>query len=133
MAGDATTTSRGNYNAAVTRVAFASCAIVLAAACSSDAAKSRAWTDPNFTDAAPNDTATPGTDSNGADGDGAVAGPFHVLLFSRTTGFRHDSIPAAIAALTELGAANGYTVEATEDPADVHGRPTWRASASSSS
>jgi len=44
-------------------------------------------------------------------------GGFRVLLFSRTTGFRHDSIPTAIAALTELGATNGYTAEATEDPA----------------
>jgi type 1 glutamine amidotransferase len=41
---------------------------------------------------------------------------FGVLLFSRTTGYRHDSIPAAIAALTELGAANGYVAAATEDP-----------------
>jgi type 1 glutamine amidotransferase len=42
---------------------------------------------------------------------------FKVLLFSRTTGFRHDSIPTAIAALTELGATGGYAAEATEDPA----------------
>ncbi|MBP2335085.1 glucose/arabinose dehydrogenase/PKD repeat protein [Saccharothrix coeruleofusca] len=39
----------------------------------------------------------------------------HVLVFSKTAGFRHDSIPAGIAAITELGAANGFTVEATED------------------
>jgi type 1 glutamine amidotransferase len=45
------------------------------------------------------------------------AGGFRVLLFSRTTGFRHDSIPAAVAALTELGATGGYGAEATEDPA----------------
>lgn len=44
------------------------------------------------------------------------AGGFRVLLFSRTTGFRHDSIPAAVAALTELGATGGYGAEATEDP-----------------
>ena len=44
-------------------------------------------------------------------------GGFRVLLFSRTTGFRHDSIPAAVAALTELGATGGYAAEATEDPA----------------
>jgi type 1 glutamine amidotransferase len=44
-------------------------------------------------------------------------GPFRVLLFSRTAGFRHDSIPAAVAALSDLGEANGYTAEATEDPA----------------
>lgn len=40
-----------------------------------------------------------------------------VLAFTRTAGFRHDSIPAGVAALTELGAANGFTVEQTEDPA----------------
>ncbi|HMF41331.1 MAG TPA: ThuA domain-containing protein [Polyangia bacterium] len=45
------------------------------------------------------------------------AGEFGVLLFSRTTGYRHDSIPAAIAALTELGPANGYVAVSTEDPA----------------
>jgi type 1 glutamine amidotransferase len=45
------------------------------------------------------------------------AGDFGVLLFSRTTGYRHDSIPAAIAALTELGPANGYVAVSTEDPA----------------
>jgi type 1 glutamine amidotransferase len=43
--------------------------------------------------------------------------PFNVLLFSRTAGYRHDSIPSAIAALSELQAAGGYRVEATEDPA----------------
>jgi type 1 glutamine amidotransferase len=90
----------------VTRVVFALCAIGLAAACSSDAARSDAATD-----------AAPAADSNGADSNGADAGTFNVLLFSRTTAFRHDSIPAAVAALTELGSANGYTVEASEDPA----------------
>jgi type 1 glutamine amidotransferase len=40
---------------------------------------------------------------------------FAVLVFSRTTGFRHASIPAGIAALRELGAAHGFSVEATED------------------
>jgi type 1 glutamine amidotransferase len=38
-----------------------------------------------------------------------------ILVFTKTTGFRHDSIPAAIAAVRELGAANGLTVDATED------------------
>jgi hypothetical protein len=52
----------------------------------------------------------------GADAPADTGGGF-LLLFSRTTGFRHDSIPTAIAALTELGAANGYVAEATEDPA----------------
>jgi type 1 glutamine amidotransferase len=39
-----------------------------------------------------------------------------VLAFSRTTGFRHDSIPAAIELLRGLGANNGFDVTATEDP-----------------
>ena len=40
-----------------------------------------------------------------------------VLVFSRTGGFRHDSIPAGITAIQEIGAANGFAVVATEDPA----------------
>lgn len=39
-----------------------------------------------------------------------------VLVFSRTLGFRHDSIPAGIEAIRRLGAANGFEVDATEDP-----------------
>ncbi|MFF3644176.1 ThuA domain-containing protein [Streptomyces sp. NPDC002564] len=38
-----------------------------------------------------------------------------VLVFSKTAGFRHDSIPDGIAAIKELGAAGGFTVDATED------------------
>ncbi|TLQ42756.1 ThuA domain-containing protein [Streptomyces marianii] len=38
-----------------------------------------------------------------------------VLVFSRTAGFRHDSIPSGIAALKELGTADNITVDATED------------------
>ncbi|MFD5080448.1 ThuA domain-containing protein [Streptomyces sp. NPDC058371] len=41
---------------------------------------------------------------------------YDVLVFSRTAGFRHDSIPAGIQALRELGAANDFSVTATEDP-----------------
>ena len=39
-----------------------------------------------------------------------------VLVFSRTAGFRHGSIPAGIKSLTELGREHGFRVEATEDP-----------------
>jgi type 1 glutamine amidotransferase len=39
-----------------------------------------------------------------------------VLVFSRTKGFRHESIPDGIAAVTALGARHGFAVEATEDP-----------------
>jgi type 1 glutamine amidotransferase len=37
-----------------------------------------------------------------------------VLVFSKTAGFRHDSIAAGIAAVQALGAANGFAVDATE-------------------
>jgi type 1 glutamine amidotransferase len=38
-----------------------------------------------------------------------------VLVFSKTSGFRHDSIPAGIGAIRSLGRANGFSVSATED------------------
>ncbi|MEU4695218.1 ThuA domain-containing protein [Actinoplanes sp. NPDC023714] len=43
--------------------------------------------------------------------------PYDVLVFSRTAGFRHDSISAGVQAVRELGDANGFTVTDTEDPA----------------
>ncbi|MEU7822472.1 ThuA domain-containing protein [Catellatospora sp. NPDC049133] len=45
----------------------------------------------------------------------AALAPFSVLVFSKTAGFRHDSIPAGIAAIQQLGVDNGFTVAATED------------------
>jgi type 1 glutamine amidotransferase len=44
-------------------------------------------------------------------------GEARVLVFTRTTGFRHDSIPDAIAALRRVGSETGFLVDATEDPA----------------
>jgi cytochrome c len=44
----------------------------------------------------------------------AVAKP-RILVFTKTTGFRHESIPAAIEAVRELGAASGLAVDTTED------------------
>ncbi|MGW5019823.1 ThuA domain-containing protein [Streptomyces cacaoi] len=38
-----------------------------------------------------------------------------VLVFSKTAGFRHDSIPDGIAAVRQLGSEHGFTVDATED------------------
>ena len=38
-----------------------------------------------------------------------------VLVFSKTLGFRHASIPDGIKAIQQLGAANGFAVDATED------------------
>ena len=40
---------------------------------------------------------------------------FKVLVFSKTEGFRHSSIPAGIAAIEQLGTDNNFIVEATED------------------
>jgi type 1 glutamine amidotransferase len=40
---------------------------------------------------------------------------FNVLVFSKTAGYRHDSIPDGIAAIQQLSAANGFNVDATED------------------
>ncbi len=41
----------------------------------------------------------------------------HILVFSRTQGFRHASIAAGVEAIRKLGAANHFEVTATEDPA----------------
>ncbi|MET8337852.1 ThuA domain-containing protein [Streptosporangium canum] len=40
---------------------------------------------------------------------------YKVLVFSKTAGFRHDAIPAGIAALRGLATENGFTVDTTED------------------
>ncbi|RKN45305.1 ThuA domain-containing protein [Micromonospora endolithica] len=52
---------------------------------------------------------TPATPASAADA------PYDVLVFSKTAGFRHDAIPAGIQAIRDLGAANSFTVTATED------------------
>ncbi|MET9905312.1 ThuA domain-containing protein [Streptomyces sp. NPDC006476] len=55
---------------------------------------------------------------------GCVSGPAashpgdagkRVLVFSKTAGFRHDSIPAGVEAVRQLGTGGGFTVDATED------------------
>lgn len=53
---------------------------------------------------------------------GCAAGPVapdppHLLVFSKTAGFRHTSIPAAITAVQAIGISNGFTTEATENAA----------------
>jgi type 1 glutamine amidotransferase len=40
-----------------------------------------------------------------------------ILVFSRTAGYRHESIPAGIKAVEELASGFGTAVTATEDPA----------------
>lgn len=43
--------------------------------------------------------------------------PHRILVFTRTTGFRHNSIGTAVETIKELGATRKIEVEATEDPA----------------
>jgi type 1 glutamine amidotransferase len=47
----------------------------------------------------------------------AADDPYSVLVFSKTAGFRHDSIAAGIQAIQALGSANNFSVTATEDAA----------------
>lgn len=50
----------------------------------------------------------------------AVAGTGHaasLLVFTRTEGFRHDSIPAGVQMLQGLALQQGWSVSVTEDPA----------------
>lgn len=42
---------------------------------------------------------------------------FSVLVFSKTAAYRHDSIPAGIAAIQALGEQNNFRVDASEDAA----------------
>src|SRR5687767_11990807 len=50
-------------------------------------------------------SATPAQQSRGA-----------ILIFSHTTGYRHDSIPAGIAAIKAIAGNRGLSVVASEDP-----------------
>jgi type 1 glutamine amidotransferase len=49
--------------------------------------------------------------------DGPRPAEYDILVFSKTTGFRHESIPAGVQAFRELGRADGFAVTATEDAA----------------
>ncbi len=43
-----------------------------------------------------------------------------VLVFSKTAGFRHDSIADGITAIRAMGAKHGFAVDATEDAAQIN-------------
>jgi type 1 glutamine amidotransferase len=45
----------------------------------------------------------------------AWAQGFRVLVFTKTSGFRHDSIPSGIALIHALGASQGFAVDSTDD------------------
>lgn len=61
------------------------------------------------------DAPPPTVDPVGADGQAFHERPLRVLVFSKTAGFRHDSIPAGVDSLVGLGAERGWEVEHTED------------------
>ena len=69
----------------------------------------------------------------GSNTDGAAAqrAPerFRALVFTKTTGFRHDSIPQGVAAIRRLGRSHAFDVDTTETPV---GSPTgiWVATTS---
>ncbi|MHA4772975.1 ThuA domain-containing protein [Streptomyces sp. MSC1_001] len=42
---------------------------------------------------------------------------FKVLVFSKTAGYVHDAVPAAVKAIQELGETNGFEVDETKDAA----------------
>src|SRR3954452_4375817 len=52
----------------------------------------------------------------GAPAAATAATPYRVLVFTRTEGFRHASIPAAVHALRVVGRSRGFTVTASERP-----------------
>ncbi|HEY6889171.1 MAG TPA: ThuA domain-containing protein [Solirubrobacter sp.] len=43
--------------------------------------------------------------------------PFRVLVFTKTTGYRHDSIPSGVAAIKRLAARHSFSVDTTADAA----------------
>jgi hypothetical protein len=45
--------------------------------------------------------------------------PPRIAVFTRTTGYRHESIPDGVNAFRELGAGHGFEVDATEDPGEL--------------
>ena len=55
---------------------------------------------------------TPAADAN-------TAAAFRVMVFSKTLGYRHDSITNGIEAISNLGREHGFAVYATEDSATL--------------
>ena len=49
-----------------------------------------------------------------------------ILVFTRTAGFRHDSIPVAVDTLRALASDAGFSVEQSEDPALFRDDALWR-------
>ena len=88
------------------RTLTASIAVLLSAACSQGSSRSLDTVAP---------IASAATSTASACTLAAAPAGSRVLVFSRTKGFRHASIPDGIAAVQALGTAHGFAVEATED------------------
>jgi type 1 glutamine amidotransferase len=66
----------------------------------------------------PTTTATPASTGSGSSATGTGGSeptPPNILVFSKTVGFRHASIDVAVPAVTALGEARGWMMNATED------------------
>lgn len=66
---------------------------------------------------APNAPAPTGDGPRSAPRPEDQAEPLRVLVYTRTAGFRHDSIEAGVEAMKRLGIEHGWEVDATEDAA----------------
>lgn len=56
-------------------------------------------------------------EESGTPREAAAAKPLHIVVFSKTSGYRHDSIGPATTALTGIAAKHKATLESTEDAA----------------
>ena len=54
----------------------------------------------------------------------SAAPAFRALLFTKTAGYRHDSIPAGISMFQQQAAANNFEVVADRGLERLHRRPT---------
>jgi len=88
----------------------------LLVACATTSSTETSSTDPSVP--APPGTSSDSTAPTSSSATGnRSASPFEVLVFHKTTGFRHSSIQAGIEALEALGGEHEFTVTATEDAA----------------
>jgi len=90
--------------------------VTLVAACSESTTETISTSPQTSTSTAPATTTTESTTTSTQSPTTAASGPFQVLVFHGTAGFRHDSIPAGVDAVTELGTDHGFAVTSSEDP-----------------
>src|SRR5690348_17531059 len=101
------------------RIAARTGCLIALAACSTTSA---AVDDAGAVDATVADAST--GDGTNDSGRADAASGLRVTVFSRTNGFRHDSIPAALGMISSQGVARGWSVVETEDPAVLDRKST---------